>query len=122
MMQPARRSLARKALPALALAAPVLVARPLGPSGDIPFTQFLPLLGGERPGYSLENRYVRKEGSLVWVDVAVSLRRDAAGTPATVIAILQDISESKRLEEELRKAHARLELAVRGSNITLLEL
>src|SRR5207245_2435008 len=80
------------------------------------------LLRGEQPGYSLENRCVRKDGSLVWIDQAVSLRRDAAGTPAYVIAILQDISERQRLEEELRKAHARLELAVRGSNITILEL
>src|SRR4051812_4891191 len=84
--------------------------------------QFLPLLRGEQPGYSLENRYVREDGSLVWIDQAVSLRRDAAGAPAYVIAVLQDISERKRLEEELRKTHARLELAVRGSNITLAEL
>ena len=84
--------------------------------------RFLPLLRGEQPGYSLEKRYVRKDGSPVWIDLAVSLRRDAAGTPAYVIAILQDISERKRLEEELSQAHARLELAVRGSNITLLEL
>src|SRR5258708_3687066 len=72
--------------------------------------QFLPLLRGEQPGYSLEKRYVRKDGSTVWIDLAVSLRRDAAGTPASVIAILQDISERKRLEEELLKANARLEL------------
>src|SRR3954451_905039 len=84
--------------------------------------QFLPLLQGERPGYSLEKRYVRKDGSPVWIDLAVSLRRDAAGTPAYVIAILQDISERKRLEEELSLAHARLELAVRGSNITIAEI
>src|SRR4051794_15500083 len=84
--------------------------------------QFLPLLRGERPGYSLENRYVRKDGSPVWIDLAVSLRRDAAGTPAYIIAILQDISERKLLEEELSQAHARLELAVRGSNITIAEL
>ena len=84
--------------------------------------QFLPLLRGEQPGYSLEKRYVRKDGSLVWIDLAVSLRRDAAGTPAYVIAILQDISERKRLEEELSQANARLELAVRGSNIIILEL
>src|SRR3954453_20063191 len=84
--------------------------------------QFLPLLRGEQPGYSLENRYVRKDGSLVWIDQAVSLRRDAAGTPAYVIAILQDISERKRLEEELSLANARLELAVRGSNINIYEI
>ena len=34
--------------------------------------QFLPLLRGEQPGYSLENRYVRKDGSPVWIDLAVS--------------------------------------------------
>ena len=84
--------------------------------------QFLPLLRGEQPGYSLEKRLVRKDGSLVWIDLAVSLRRDAAGTPAYVIAILQDISERKRLEEELSQANARLELALRGSNIGIWEM
>src|SRR5271166_1416455 len=84
--------------------------------------QFLPLLRGEQPGYSLENRYVRKDGSPVWIDLAVSLRRDAAGTPAYAIAILQDVSERRRLEEELSLANARLELAVRGSNINIYEI
>src|SRR3954470_797151 len=84
--------------------------------------QFLPLLRGDQPGYSLEMRCVRKDGSPVWIDLAVSLRRDAAGAPASVIAILQDISERKRLEAELSQANARLELALRGSNISILEL
>ena len=84
--------------------------------------QFLPLLRGEQPGYSLEKRLVRKDGSLVWIDQAVSLRRDAAGAPASVIAILQDISERKRLEEELNRANARLEeLALRRANIGIWE-
>src|SRR5260370_381799 len=54
--------------------------------------QFLPLLRGEQPGYSLENRYVRKDGSPVWIDLAVSLRRDAAGTPEIWIAVSLHIS------------------------------
>src|SRR3954453_22780126 len=84
--------------------------------------QFLPLLRGEQPGYSLEKRCVRKDGSPVWIDLAVSLRRDAAGAPAYVISVLQDISGRKQLEEELNQAHARLELALRGSNIIIVEL
>ncbi len=84
--------------------------------------QFLPLLRGEQPGYSLEKRLVRKDGSLVWIDQAVSLGRDAAGAPAYVIAIMQDISKRKRLEEELSQTDARLELAVRGSNISIYEM
>ncbi len=83
--------------------------------------QFLPLLRGEQPGYSLEKRLVRKDGSLVWIDLAVSLQRDPAGTPTHVFAILQDISERKRLEEELSQANARLELALRGANIGIWE-
>src|SRR5258707_1365663 len=86
------------------------------------FEQFLLLLRGEQPGYSLEKRYVRKDGAVVWIDLAVSLRRNSAGTPAHVIAILQDISERRRLGEELSLANARLELALRGANINILEL
>src|SRR5262249_33527046 len=59
---------------------------------------------GEFPNYSLEKRYVRKDGFPVWVDLSVSLQRDAAGAPAYLIAIIQDISERKRLEGELRRA------------------
>ncbi len=81
----------------------------------------LPLLRGEQSGFSLEKRYVRKDGSPVWVDLAVSLGRDAAGTPDYVIAFLQDISERKRLEEELSRANARLELALRCSNVGIWE-
>ncbi len=83
--------------------------------------QFLPLVRGEQPGYSLEKRLVRKDGSLVWIDLAVSLQRDPAGMPTQVFAFLQDISERKRLEEELNRANARVELALRGANIGIWE-
>src|SRR3954453_11154211 len=78
--------------------------------------QFLPLLRGERPGYSLEKRYARRDGSPVWIDLAVSLRRDAAGRPAYCIAIVQDISRRKRLEAELREAKEAAEAA--GARVT----
>jgi PAS domain-containing protein len=53
--------------------------------------------------------------------VTVSLQRDAAGKPAYCIVVAQDISERKRLESELSKAHARMDLALRGSNIGIVE-
>ena len=40
------------------------------------------LLRGESPSFALEKRYVRKDGSPVWVELFVSLQRDAAGKPA----------------------------------------
>ena len=38
-------------------------------------------LRGESPGLPLEKRYLRKDGSLVWVELFVSLQRDAAALP-----------------------------------------
>ena len=79
--------------------------------------RFAGLMRGDSPGYTIEKRYVRKDGSPVWTQVAVSLQRDSSGKPAYSIGVIQDISERKRLEEEVRLATARLELALRGSNI-----
>jgi PAS domain S-box-containing protein len=69
------------------------------------------LIRGEIPGYTLEKRYVRKDGAPVWVHLAISVQRDARGAPAYVIAIIQDISERKRLEGELRHAKEAAEAA-----------
>jgi PAS domain S-box-containing protein len=62
------------------------------------------LLRGDSPILGLQKRYVRKDGSKVWVELSASLQRDAAGQPAYVIAVAQDISERKRLDEELHEA------------------
>jgi PAS domain S-box-containing protein len=61
--------------------------------------RFHQLTRGEIPGYSLEKRYIRKDGTPVWTHITTSLQRDAAGTPAYVIAIVEDIAERKRLEQ-----------------------
>jgi PAS domain S-box-containing protein len=60
------------------------------------------LLANERDQYSMEKRYIRKDGSLVWVNLTVSLVRDADGTPAYFISVIEDISERKRAEARLR--------------------
>ncbi|MGA8349115.1 MAG: PAS domain S-box protein [Isosphaeraceae bacterium] len=80
------------------------------------------MLRGELPCDSLENRYIRKDGTVIWATVTPSIQRDAEGQPDYFISFIQDISERKRLEEELSQAHARLELAVRGSNVGLWEV
>ena len=61
---------------------------------------------------SLEKRYVRKDGSVIWAELSASLQRDAAGKPAYIIVVIQDISERKRLEAELREARDELERKV----------
>jgi PAS domain S-box-containing protein len=78
--------------------------------------RYTSLMRGELPSYSLEKRYIRKDGSLVWSDVTISLQRDVSGKPAYAIAILQDISDRKRLEGELRQAKETAESANRAKD------
>ncbi|MBV8129149.1 MAG: PAS domain S-box protein [Planctomycetaceae bacterium] len=78
--------------------------------------QFHALMRGELPSFSLEKRYLRKDGSVVWGDVSLSIQNGSAGKPAYGIAILQDISERRRLEEELRQAKEEAEAANRSKD------
>ena len=73
---------------------------------------FTALWQGESPTFGLEKRYVRKDGSLVWGELFASLQRDAAGKPAYDIGIINDISERKQLEEELRASEESRRLIV----------
>jgi PAS domain S-box-containing protein len=58
------------------------------------------LLADELRTYTTEKRYLRRDGSIVWVNLTVSLVRDAAGEPAYFIAAVEDISERKKAQEE----------------------
>src|SRR5262249_10999943 len=57
------------------------------------------LLAGEIENYSMEKRYYRKDGSIVWVNLTVSLARKADGSPDYFVSVIEDISARKRLEE-----------------------
>src|SRR4028119_1369356 len=58
------------------------------------------MLRGDNEPYMMEKRYVRKDGSPVWVNLTVSLVRQASGEPRYFISMVEDISERKRIEEE----------------------
>jgi PAS domain S-box-containing protein len=75
-----------------------------------------PLLWGDVPSFSRDKRYLRKDGSPVWVAVSVSLQRDAAGAPVNTIAVVRDITHRKRLEMELRQAKEVAEAANRAKD------
>jgi len=77
------------------------------------------LLRGELRWYEMEKRYVRKDGRIVWVQLTVSLYRDAQENPLHFIAQIQDINERKTVENELRATKQRLELALEASNLSL---
>src|SRR3989338_4745436 len=65
---------------------------------------FQQLVEGEISTYSMEKRYVRKDRSLVWANLTVSLLRDANGTPKYTIGATEDITERKRADIELNQS------------------
>ena len=60
------------------------------------------LLGGEFQEYAAERRYLRKSGEPLWVEISVTLLRDAAGRPQRVVTVFHDITERKQGESALR--------------------
>jgi two-component system, cell cycle sensor histidine kinase and response regulator CckA len=62
------------------------------------------LLQGERKDYQTEKRYIRKDGQVVWARVSVSLAREAASHGGFAIAMVEDITEHRRLEEQFIEA------------------
>jgi diguanylate cyclase (GGDEF)-like protein/PAS domain S-box-containing protein len=69
------------------------------------------LLDGELDYYRSEKRYLRKDGQVVWAQLASSIERDDSGAPIHLIGQIEDITERKQAEASLRK----LSLAVEQS-------
>ena len=65
------------------------------------------LRDGTSPHFTIEKRYVRRDGGVVWAITSVATVLDAAGRPKSLVAETQDISERKRAEEKLRDSEER---------------
>ncbi len=71
-------------------------------------------LEGRAPKYGSEHRVLCKDGSYKWVlDRGAVVSRDAAGKPLRMIGTHKDISQTKQLEESLRRNHDDLQEAQR---------
>jgi PAS domain S-box-containing protein len=58
------------------------------------------LRAGEIPSFEIENRYIHRDGRPVWVRKFVSILPDETGKPAHLLALVTDITERKRIEEQ----------------------
>lgn len=63
---------------------------------------------GRADSYTIEQRYVRQDGRLVWGLLAAAVVRDHAGKIIQVIRLLEDITARKDAERELAATHKRL--------------
>ena len=59
------------------------------------------LLEGEIPAFFIEKRYVRPDGSAIWVRVTGTVRRDAQGKAMHFVRLVENIDDRKRAEVEL---------------------
>ncbi len=80
--------------------------------------QFQQVIRGEAPSYRVEKRYVRKDGKLAWVNVNMTVVRDAAGRPVRTQATIEDISSRKESEAERMHLAAAFEQAAESIVIT----
>ena len=83
----------------------------LTPADDLPvdLERLGQMLRGEIPSCQMEKRYIRRDGTLVWALLNVSLIRESNGQPIFFFSQVQDISERKRAEEALRESESRFQ-------------
>ena len=70
-------------------------------AGDEAFGE---LVRGERDSYRREAGFITKDGSTVIAHLATALVRDGDGKPGYLIGMAEDVTEQRRLEEQLRQS------------------
>lgn len=66
------------------------------------------LLAGEIREFTMEKRYYHKNGSIVWVNLTVSPTWSPGEEPTNHIAVVEDITERRRAEEQVRDRDSQL--------------
>jgi diguanylate cyclase (GGDEF)-like protein/PAS domain S-box-containing protein len=89
------------------------------------------LLEGKIPSYTLEKRYVRKDGTVMWGHLSASLSRDEEGAPKYFISVMKNIDARVKALADLERSRSRLRavleslvegVVVFGPDGTLLEI
>ena len=62
------------------------------------------LLRGEISSQDREKRYLRKDGTVIWVHVNATLLRDTDGQPDRTMAVIQDITQRRADEQALEES------------------
>jgi PAS domain S-box-containing protein len=68
------------------------------------------VMAGEIEGYSMDKRWLRKDGQVIDTIMASRCVRRADGPVDYFLGLVQDITERKQAEEQARKAHKQIDL------------
>lgn len=81
------------------------------------------LFNGEIQSYQIEKRYITKDKEIIWGLLTASLIRDKRGHPLYGVGIVENITERKRAEEQLKVSEVRFRALVENSSdgITMMD-
>jgi PAS domain S-box-containing protein len=77
-----------------------------------------PFLRGETEEYTIEKRYVRKEGRIMWGQLTATMIRDAEGRPLRTVAMVQDITQRRQSEALSQCQKVALEMVAQGAPLS----
>lgn len=80
------------------------------------------LVAGKADKHRFEKRYIRKDGRIVWGDITVSQINDPSGKPKYFVAVVDDITERKQMEEALRETNHTLQALIEASPLAIITL
>lgn len=86
---------------------------------DLSLVNVEKLLRDKINSYSIEKRYIHKDKRIKWVLLSVCLIKDDEGRPDCFFTQMQDISDKKQVEQELREAQSRYDRAIDGAGVGL---
>ena len=89
---------------------------------DVEFsrTQLKTLLEGKADRLRFTKRYIHKEGREIWADLSVVLLHDSAGKPLHFVTHVQDITEDKKIREDLERSRSQFDLLLRAAPASIL--
>ncbi len=80
------------------------------------------LMAGRLPHFSMEKRFIKKDGTVLLSNIVITTIRDNDQKPVLIFGIIEDITEKKKAENELRKYHERLEDIIAQRTSELLKI
>jgi PAS domain S-box-containing protein len=75
------------------------------------------MVAGQLPVFDMENRYIGKDGRVVWARTTANIIRDASGRPLRYTVVIQDIGARKAAEQALQASKDRLQLALDATQL-----
>lgn len=80
------------------------------------------IVAGEIDHYSIDKRYIRKNGEIIYCTLSAECFRNEDGTLDSIVVFVQDITDRNLAEQALRKSKEQLQLALEGADMATWEL